>query len=189
MTDESEAAFRTKWTVHGESAIYTSDWVSLSLVDVELPDGTRFDHHVVRVPHDASATIVHDAERGILAMWRHRFVTDSWGWEIPAGKVDPGETPVQAAERETLEETGWQPGPLSHLFSYHPSNGLSDQSFHVFHATEATHIGDPVDVTEAERVEWLSLDDVRRLVRAGEMGDGLSLTAVCWYLAVGAPAA
>ena len=45
-------------------------------------------------------------------LWRHRFITDSWGWEIPAGGVDAGETPEDAAAREVLEETGrieWLP--------------------------------------------------------------------------------
>ncbi len=47
--------------------------------------------------------------RGVLLLWRHRFITDTWGWEIPAGGIDPGETPPDAAARETLEETGWEP--------------------------------------------------------------------------------
>ena len=49
----------TRWTVHGEHALYSSEWVNLRLVDVELPDGARFAHHVVRLPHPAVGTIVH----------------------------------------------------------------------------------------------------------------------------------
>jgi 8-oxo-dGTP pyrophosphatase MutT (NUDIX family) len=45
---------------------------------------------------------VHDPDRGVLLLWRHRFITDSWGYEIPAGGVDEGETPAQAATRELL---------------------------------------------------------------------------------------
>ena len=48
-----------------------------------------------------------DPARGVLALWRHRFITDTWGWEIPAGRLEAGETAEQAARRETLEETGW----------------------------------------------------------------------------------
>ncbi len=172
-----------QWTVHGERSIYESEWLSLVLVDVEIPDGERFEHHVVRFPNHAAGTIVHDPDRGVLLLWRHRFITDTWGWEIPAGRIDPGETPAQGAARETLEETGWEPGPLRPLFRYQPTNGVSDQSFHIFVADGATHRGDPTDAAEAERVEWVRVADVRALVRAGQMLDGLSLTSICYALA------
>ena len=169
--------------MHGERSIYESEWLSLVLVDVEIPDGERFEHHVVRFPNHAAGTIVRDPDRGVLLLWRHRFITDTWGWEIPAGRIDPGETAEQAAARETLEETGWEPGPLRPLFRYQPTNGVSDQSFHIFVSDGATYRGDPTDAAEAERVEWVSVADVRALVRAGQMLDGLSLTSILYALA------
>jgi 8-oxo-dGTP pyrophosphatase MutT (NUDIX family) len=128
---------------------------------------------------------VHDPDRGVLLLWRHRFITDTWGWEIPAGAVDEGESPGEAAAREVREETGWQPGPLEHLVSYQPSNGLSDQRFHVFLARDAEHLGDPIDVGESERIEWRSPSDVRAHIARKEMPDGLSLTALLYALAFG----
>lgn len=174
-----------RWTVHGERTIYSSEWVGLSLVDVEIPGGERFEHHVVRMPFDASGTVVHDPERGVLLLWRHRFITDSWGWEIPAGRVDAGETPQQAAVRETIEETGWEPGPVEHLASFHPTNGTSDQVFHAYLARSARHVGVPTDPGEAERIEWLSVDAVRVALRRGEMPDGLTFGALSYALAFG----
>jgi 8-oxo-dGTP pyrophosphatase MutT (NUDIX family) len=169
--------------VHGERELYDSEWVRLTLVDVEVPGQTRFEHHVVRMPNQASGTVVHDARRGVLLLWRHRFITDTWGWEIPAGRIDPGETPEQAASREVLEETGWRPGPLRPLFAYQPTNGLSDQRFHIFLAKGATYIGAPTDPGEAERIEWVPVAELRRIAREGEMPDGLSLTAVLYAIA------
>ena len=171
-----------EWTVHGERMLYTSEWVGLGLVDVEVPDGDRFEHHVVRMPNQAAGCVAHDPDRGLLLLWRHRFITDSWGWEIPAGGIDPGESPIDAAVREVREETGWQPGPLTELMSYHPTNGLSDQRFHVFIADGATHVGEPTDPWESERIEWVPLDEVRRIVTSGEMLDGLSFTGVLYAL-------
>ncbi|HSL63076.1 MAG TPA: NUDIX hydrolase [Gaiellaceae bacterium] len=171
-----------RWTVHGERSLYESEWMSLRLVDVELPSGARFEHHVLRIPREAAAAVVHDPARGVLLLRRHRFVTDSWGWEIPGGRVDEGETPAEAAARETLEETGWRPGPLRALFAYHPAPGGVDQTFHVFLAEGAVEEGEP-DVDEAERVEWVPLDDVRALVADGQVTDGYSLTALLWVLA------
>src|SRR6187401_624581 len=71
-----------RWTVHGERTLYDSDWMRLTLVDVELPSGERFEHHVVRFPEPASATVVRDSERGILLLRRHRFTVDSFDWEV-----------------------------------------------------------------------------------------------------------
>ena len=93
-----------RWTVHGSRSIYASDWVGLDLVDVEVPGHERFDHHVVRFPRPAAGTVIHDPDRGVLLLWRHRFISDTWGWELPAGGADPGETLEQAAVREAIEE-------------------------------------------------------------------------------------
>lgn len=170
-----------RWHVHGERALYESDWVRLTLVDVELPDGQRFEHHVVRSTADAASLVVRHPDRGILLLWRHRFVTDTWGWEVPAGRVDDGETPAEAARREALEETGWRPGDVRPVGVFHPTNGLSDQRFHVFTADEAEHVGDP-DPNEAARVAWVSLDEVRAAIARGEVTDGFSLTSLLWAL-------
>ena len=171
-----------KWTVHGERTIYDSEWVRLALTDVEIPGGPRFEHHVVRMPAEAAGTVVADPTLGVLLLWRHRFTTDTWGWEVPAGRVDEGETPIEAAARETYEETGWQPGPISHLTTYYPHNGSSDATFHLFTAQGATYVGDPPDASESERVEWLTLPRLRTEIAAGRVGDGLSLTALLWWL-------
>ena len=172
-----------RWTVHGETTVYGSPWVSVALVDVELPDGRRFDHHVVRMPAPAAGVVVADPDRGILLLWRHRFITDSWGWEVPAGRVEPGEAIEAGAAREVEEETGWRPGKLRRMTSIHPSNGLSDQTFHLFVADGATHQGPPQDWTESERVEWLDPASVAAEMSAGRVRDGLSTTALCWWMA------
>jgi 8-oxo-dGTP pyrophosphatase MutT (NUDIX family) len=172
-----------RWIVHGERSLYESDWMCLRLVDVELPDGQRFEHHVLRLPAEASAVVVHDPQRGLLLVWRHRFITDTEGWEVPAGRIDPGETPEEAARRETLEETGWRPGPLRRLGEYHPSNGSTDQRFHVFVADGAEDTGAAPDPNEAERVEWVPLEMIRSLATSGAVRDGFSLTALLWFFA------
>jgi 8-oxo-dGTP pyrophosphatase MutT (NUDIX family) len=171
-----------RWTVHGETTLYRSPWVALTLVDVSLPDGQRLDHHVVRVPVPAAGTVVADPERGVLLLWRHRFITDTWGWEVPAGRIEPGEAIEAGAAREVEEETGWRPGPLRRMTAVHPSNGLSDQTFHLFVAEGAEHVGDPTDRTEAARVAWLAPAAVVEELRAGRIRDGLSTTALCWWL-------
>jgi 8-oxo-dGTP pyrophosphatase MutT (NUDIX family) len=171
-----------QWINHGERTIYDSAWVHLTLADVEIPGERRFDHHVVRMPAEAAGTVVHDPQRGVLLLWRHRFITDTWGWEIPAGRIDEGETPADAAAREALEESGWRPGTLTALTTYYPLNGVSDAAFHLFEATGAEYVGEPTDRSESERVEWVGIAQLVDEIRAHRVGDGLSLTALLWWL-------
>jgi 8-oxo-dGTP pyrophosphatase MutT (NUDIX family) len=171
-----------RWTVHGERSIYTSEWMDLTMVDVEVPGERRFEHHVVRFPNPAAGTVVHKADLGILLLWRHRFVTDTWGWELPAGGVDPGESLEQGAVREAIEEAGWRPLELRHMLTYHPINGAIDQTFAVFFAPDATEVGPPTDASEAERIEWVPVHMVRDELRAGRITDGMSVTGLLWAL-------
>ncbi len=170
----------SKWTIHGSRSLYESWWVELHAFDVELNSGRRFEHEVIRVPRSAVGTLV-VVDNQLLMIWRHRMIPDTWGWEIPAGVIDAGETVAEAAEREVLEETGWRCGPTEHCFSWHPTSGMSDQKFHLRQSASATHVGVPSDVDEAVEVSWIPLDELRSMIDRGEIVDGLSMTAV-WSL-------
>jgi 8-oxo-dGTP pyrophosphatase MutT (NUDIX family) len=163
-----------QWTVHGRRTIYDSPWISLDLVDVEQPDGKRYEQHVVRMARPVAATVI-TRENKALLMWRHRHITGTWGWEIPAGRIEEGETPEQAAAREAEEETGWRPGPLRLLVASQPSNGSVDTIHYLFHGEAIEHVGPPTDTSEAERIEWIPLADVRGLVTKGEIVAGPTL--------------
>jgi 8-oxo-dGTP pyrophosphatase MutT (NUDIX family) len=171
----------TRWKTHGSRTLHDSDTVRLELADVELTDGTRIDHYVVRIPFQVVSIVVTDDADRVLLIWRYRFITDTWAWDVPAGKVTEGESPADAAVRGCVEETGWKPNAPRLVGEYHPSPGISDQRFGVFAAHGAEQVGDPSPI-EVERLDWVPLDDVRRLVRDGEV-DGLSLTSLLWVLA------
>jgi 8-oxo-dGTP pyrophosphatase MutT (NUDIX family) len=164
-----------QWTVHGRRTIYDSPWMSLDLVDVEQPDGNRYEQHVLRMARPVAATVITDGEGRALLMWRHRHVTDTWGWEIPSGRIEVGESPEQAAAREAEEETGWRPGPLRSLVASQPSNGSVNTVHYIFHGQAAEHVGDPVDRSEAERVEWVPLSQIGGLIAKGEIVSGPTL--------------
>ncbi len=174
-----------RWVVHSERALYRSEWVGLGLADVELPSGRRIAHHVVRVPRPAVGVVVHDPARGVLMLHRHRFIADRWVWEIPAGRVEEGESPAAAGAREVLEETGWRVGPLRSLFEFWPSIGLSDQRFHLLHAREASCAGPPSDLDESGAVAWVPLARVPELLRSGRVAGALGLTGLLWLLSSG----
>jgi 8-oxo-dGTP pyrophosphatase MutT (NUDIX family) len=173
-----------RWTVHGERTLYSSPYLDLLLADVEVPGGSRFDHHLVRYRYPAVGVVVVRPDDGaLLLLWRHRFATDSWGWEVPAGRMEAGERPEQAGARETLEETGWRPGVMRHVLRYHPLNGTVDQTFHVLRADGATRVGDPVDAHESARVEWVPAERIVEEFAAGRITNGLTVTALLAHLA------
>jgi 8-oxo-dGTP pyrophosphatase MutT (NUDIX family) len=172
-----------RWTVHSEKSLYTDPWLDIRIADVELPDGTHVDHRLIRTPPGAGA-VVTDANRNVLLLWRHRFITGSWGWEIPFGKTDEGEDPAASAAREVEEETGWRPGPLSPLLIVEPTAGISDSVHRVYRADSAVRIGDPVDGYESDRVAWLPLADVPQLAARGEIRSGTTLAALLYAITV-----
>lgn len=164
----------SRWRVHGERWIYESEWVGLCLADVELEDGRRFEHHVIRIRRPSVSVVVADPERGVLMIHRHRFITDTWGWEVPSGRVEDGETPAMAAAREALEETGWRPGPVVGVGVNRPMPGLADMAHHVFVAHDAVRCGEPEDRSEASRIEWIAPGSLLPMIQAGEISDGYS---------------
>jgi 8-oxo-dGDP phosphatase len=173
----------TRWKVHGARALHDSDTVRLEIADIELTDGTRGDHYVIRIPFDVVSVVLSDAEERVLLIWRYRFITQTWCWDVPAGKVATGEAPADAAARASVDETGWRPGPVRLLGEYHPSPGISDQRFGVYVANGAERVGEP-NPNEVERLEWAPLTRVRELIREGQV-DGLSLTSLLWALEAG----
>lgn len=173
-----------RWTVHGHRDVYTSPWVRVSLDDVEIPDGDRFEHHVVHFPRASVTAVVTDDDASrVLLLWRHRFITRSWGWEVPGGWADSGEDPADTARREVEEETGWRPRGLRLMAGYNALSGISDMRFSAFLASGADRIGDPGDPSESSRVEWVPLADIPKLAAAGQVQDGPSLAALSYYLA------
>jgi 8-oxo-dGTP pyrophosphatase MutT (NUDIX family) len=170
-----------RWTVHSEEPLYQDEWLDVRLADVEIPGGRRLDHRLIRTPPGAGAVVLDDRRR-VLLIWRHRFITDSWGWEIPMGRIDPGEEPMDTAAREAEEETGWRPGPLRPLVYTQPTSGISDSQHHVFLADEATYIGPPTEAWESERIEWVPLAEIRRMIDKRDIVGGTTIAALLYLL-------
>src|SRR3954452_16284955 len=97
-----------RWIVHSEQDLYRDQWVYVVAADVEIPGGRHLDHRIIRTAAPGAGIVVVQNQR-VLLLWRHRFITETWAWEIPQGGIRPGETPSGAAVREAEEETGWRP--------------------------------------------------------------------------------
>jgi 8-oxo-dGTP pyrophosphatase MutT (NUDIX family) len=170
-----------EWKVISERPLYQDQWLDIRMADIELPDGRHLEHRSIRTPPGAGVVAV-DHEQRVLLIWRHRHITSEWGWEIPIGKIEDGETPPEAAAREFEEETGWRAGPLRHLIKVRPTPGLSDSEHHIYQASTATHTGNPADAIEAEKIAWISLSDLDSLIAKGDITSGTTLAALLYFL-------
>ncbi|GHH73969.1 NUDIX hydrolase [Kitasatospora indigofera] len=172
----------SEWTIHGSRTVYSSPWMELALVDVEPPGYPRYEHHLVRWA-PVAATVVLNERDEVLMMWRHRFTTDTWNWEIPCGIVEDGEEVAAAAVREVEEETGWRVGAVEPLVYTQPVGGMSNAEHHVFLARGAEFVAPPVDTHEADRIEWIPLDRVQAMINRREIVAGVALTGLLQLLA------
>ena len=168
---------RTRWKVLGDRVIDESPLLRLSVATVELPDGTVFDQYVMRTPRGAMTVVLdEDAER-VLLIWRHRFVTGQWLWELPGGFIDPGEDGRAAAAREVEEETGYRPRSIEHILTFHPVAGTADTAYELYLARGADHVGTP-DPNETEAVRWIPLTELPGLISKGEISGAATIIGV-----------
>ncbi|MBM0227264.1 MULTISPECIES: NUDIX hydrolase [Micromonospora] len=185
MTTDARRA--GEWTIHGERVVDDTRRAVLSIADVELPDGVRFEQYVLRVPSAAMVIVLDDADR-VLMMWRHRFIIDRWVWELPGGYLDHDEDPAVCAAREVEEETGWQPRTMEPLLGFQPMVGTIDQQNLIYLSRGADLTGAAPDVNEAERIGWIPLGEVEQRINAGEIvgaGSVAGLLAVLLARATG----
>lgn len=170
-----------QWKVISERALYADQWLDLRTADVELPDGRHLDHRLIRMAPSAGVVLVDDQRRALL-IWRHRFITNLWGWEIPMGMIDPGEAPAQAGAREVEEETGWRPGQLHPLLVAQPTAGIMDAAHHVFVGTDGVEVSAAADRFESSAIQWVPLTDVPGLIAKQDINSPSTMAALLLLL-------
>ncbi|MFF2650615.1 NUDIX hydrolase [Streptomyces sp. NPDC058045] len=166
------------WRNLGERTVYENRWATVNMADVELPDGRHLDHTVIRLRPVAVATVVNEADEALL-LWRHRFITDAWGYELPSGGTGEGEDPATAAAREFEEETGWRPGPMRLLLAVDPMPGISTSHHRVYWSDTAEQVREiPEDHFESQRREWVPLARVPEMIARAEIRSANAVAAL-----------
>jgi ADP-ribose pyrophosphatase len=129
---------------------------------------------IVRHPGSAVMLAMDDKKR-ILLVRQYRLPAGKELWELPAGKVDEGETPLQAAKRELAEETGYKAKKWTKLASFFASPGFVQERMTVFLATELT-AGNATPM-EDERIEtrWFPRKELHEMIQAGKIEDGKTI--------------
>lgn len=136
--------------------LYHGKIVDLDLEQVTLPNGARTEFEIVRHPGGAAAVAIDDrAQVCLLRQWR--YVVGGWIWELPAGKLDPNETPATTAERELREEAGLVAARWTPLGRAISSPGVFTEVVHLFLAQDLTQVGAQTEAHECLEVHWLPL--------------------------------
>jgi ADP-ribose pyrophosphatase len=129
---------------------------------------------VVRHPGSAVMLAMNDKNR-ILLVRQYRLPAGKSLWELPAGKIDDGEKPLDAARRELAEETGYKAKRWTRLASFYPSPGFVQEKMTLFLATELT-AGDAAPMDD-ERIEtrWFRRKEIHRMILDGKIEDAKTI--------------
>jgi ADP-ribose pyrophosphatase len=132
----------------------------------------------IKIEHPEAAAIVAFTDRRHILMVRQwRYAIGCETLEIPAGKVDPGETAEVCAGRELVEETGQRPSRLIEIFSYYPAIGYADEVIRIFAAAGLERVAD-AEEDEISAVEVVEFDQVHDMIMSGRMRDGKTVIGV-----------
>jgi ADP-ribose pyrophosphatase len=171
-------------TLLSSRRIHSGRVVSLDIDTVEFPNGSVGELEMLR--HPGAAAVLPflddpgDADPRVILIRQFRHATDGWLWEIPAGRREHGEPPLDTAHRELAEETGYRAAVMEPLTAIWTTPGFTDEVIHLFLASGLT-AGD----TAHERDEVMELHELRwsgvlRMVREREIVDTKTLNAILY---------
>lgn len=162
--------------------VYSGRIINLDRDTVRFPDGSIGELEMIRHP-GASAVVPFVSEASgddpqILMVRQYRYAAEDFLYEIPAGRLDPGEAPLACAKRELREETGCTARNMEFLFTMFTTPGFTDERIHVFMATglergETAHESD-----EFITVETVTLSNALRFIQEGRIKDGKTALAI-----------
>ena len=154
--------------------VFEGKILALDVDQVEEPGDVRAMREVVRHRGSVAALAVHDDGRVVLIR-QYRYAADQSLWELPAGRLDPGETPAEGAARELEEEVGLRAEKVEPLRDFYTTPGFCDEVLHLFRLTGLRPV--PARPEADERIETVTmpLEEALALLDRGEIREGKTL--------------
>ena len=162
--------------------LFDRDNIRIAEITRKFPDGSVRKKATVALT-DVSVVVPVTSSGGILVEKHYRYSADRWTVEVPAGKVDRGETPDSCAARELEEETGYRAGSIKHLASFYVMPHRSSYRIHIYLATGLTKSRQHLEEDEFLEVKEESLGNLMRMLERGELEDQKTATALLYYSA------
>ncbi|MBO8163100.1 MAG: NUDIX hydrolase [Brevibacillus sp.] len=157
--------------------IYDGRIIKVKVDEVRLPNGKTAKREIVN--HQGAVAVLALTDEGRMVTVRQfRKPLERTIVEIPAGKLEPGEDPLECAKRELAEETGYQAEQFTHLSSFYTSPGFADELLHLYLATGLQPGPVKPDDDEFVEVEELTLEEAKRLHERGEIRDAKTVLAL-----------
>jgi ADP-ribose pyrophosphatase len=161
----------------GTREIFRGRTIHVAVDRVRLPNGREMDVELIH--HRGAAAVVPVLDDGaVLLVRQYRYATGGWLLEIPAGKLDPDESPETCAVRETEEETGYRPGKLQPLGWIWPTPGYSDEKIWLFLAIDLELTAQTLGDDEVLSLERMPLAEAVEKAANGEITDSKSAVAL-----------
>lgn len=169
------------WHKLSSKEIYDNPWINIREDKIVHPDGNEGIYGVVHFKNKAIGVLAIDKDGNIVLVGQYRYPLDTYSWEIPEGGCPQDEDPLEAAQRELVEETGLTAKNWKLLGSAHLSNSVSDEIAYWYEATELEE-----GLSQPEGCEVLELKKVPfakalNMVMEGEITDSLSVMAIQNY--------
>lgn len=168
----------------GSQRIYTGRIFNLDLDQVRFPDGSIGELEMIRHPGASAVLPFLTDPRGddpqVLLIKQYRYAVDGYLYEVPAGRLEPGEEPIACARRELREETGCDAEVLTRLTSLATTPGFTDETIHLFMATGVTRGPAQREADEFLTVEAVALSHALEMVRGGEIYDGKTVVSLLY---------
>ena len=157
--------------------LYSGRVVSLDLVHVVLPNGDGIELEIVRHPGGAAVVAV-DAGDRVCLLRQYRHAAGGWLWELPAGKLEPGETPLATARRELAEEGGVAARDWSSLGDIVSSPGVFTEVVHLFLAQGLSAAAAAPEHGECFEPVWVPRAEARERALAGDIRDAKTVVGL-----------
>ena len=157
--------------------IYTGKVVTLNVDTVQLPNGVTIDLETIR--HPGAAAVVPIKDDGTVVLIRQfRHAAGGFIYEIPAGKLSPGEDPLHCAARELEEEVGYRASSFELLSSIFTAPGFADEVIHVYKATGLTKGRQQLDRDEVLEIVEMPLEQAIKRIQDGTIRDGKTIVGL-----------